>query len=178
MLYCPGVRVNHTTFSIPYPIAQAPDNDYYLTHLFTGEKNKVGSIFLDYRNQRDFSDKNTIIYGHNMLDGSMFSSLTNYAEQSYYESYPQMTLFTPRGNYSLQLFAGIVLDGSEDTIRFTFTDNDDFSNYIRMLKENSTFTSSVSVMPEDPIVTLSTCSYTFNNARYVLFGRLASDVDS
>ena len=60
---------------IQYPVAQGEDNSYYLKHLYDGTANKVGCLFIDYENAEDFSDNNTIIYGHNMRDGSMFSTL-------------------------------------------------------------------------------------------------------
>ena len=74
--------------NINYPIVQSTDNDYYLNHLPNGEKNKMGSIYLDYRNN-DFEDENTIIYGHNMNDGTMFSELENYKKQDYYEKHQE-----------------------------------------------------------------------------------------
>lgn len=79
---------------IDYPVVRGKDNDFYLRHLFMGEQNKLGSIFMDYRNHSDFSNKNTIIYGHNMKDGSMFSSLIKYKDQHYYDKFPTMQLYT------------------------------------------------------------------------------------
>lgn len=157
---------------IDYPVVQGQDNDYYLTHLFNGETNKLGSLFVDYRNSGDFTDQNTVIYGHNMKDGSMFASLTQYSDQSYYDSLPEMQLYTPDGMYSIRLFAGVLADGSYEFVRFGFTDDQDFLGYIDSLKADSTFRSEVSVSAEDRIVTLCTCSYAFNNARYALFGKL------
>ena len=71
--------------AISYPIVQSDDNAYYLKHLYDGTANKNGCPFIDYENASDFSDNNTIIYGHNMRDGSMFSSLREYAEDYYAE---------------------------------------------------------------------------------------------
>lgn len=158
---------------IDYPVVQGKDNDYYLQHLFTGERNKLGSIFMDYNNYSDFSDRNTVIYGHNMQNGSMFSSLAKYKKQSYYDSFPAMVLYTPRGNYKIHLFAGIIVDGNDkSSIRLNFKDNQEFQAYIKTLKKESTFKSNTIVGPDDRIVTLCTCSYEFTNARYVLFGKL------
>lgn len=157
---------------IDYPVVKGEDNDYYLTHLFNGEKNKLGSLFVDYRNSSDFRDINTVIYGHNMKDGSMFASLTQYSDQSYYDSLPTMQLYTPDGAYKIELFAGILADGSYEFVRFNFDDDQDFLAYIDSLKADSSFRSKVTVNPDDRIVTLCTCSYAFNNARYALFGKL------
>lgn len=158
--------------NIDYPVVQSNDNVYYLTHLFNRESNKLGSLFMDYRSQRDFSDRNTLIYGHNMLDNSMFASLTNYEQQEYYEAHPVIQLFTPQGDYTIKLIAGFVESGNTDFVRLTFEDDADFLAYIQQLKSKSTFTSPVELQPQDRILTFSTCSYNFNNARYVLFGKL------
>ena len=157
---------------IDYPVVRGKDNKFYLHHLFTGERNKLGSIFMDYRNHSDFSDKNTIIYGHNMKDGSMFSSLTKYKDQRYYDNFPTMLLYTPVGDFTIELFAGIVVDGNYESVRFDFKDDHDFQNYIDSLKKKSTFESNTIVKADDRIITLCTCSYEFNNARYVLYGKL------
>lgn len=157
---------------IDYPVVRGKDNDFYLRHLFTGERNKRGSIFMDYRNHSDFSDKNVIIYGHNMKDGSMFSSLTKYKDQRYYDNFPTMLLYTPAGNFTIELFAGIIVDGNYESVRFEFKDDYDFQSYVDLLKKKSTFESNTIVKADDRIITLCTCSYEFDNARYALFGKL------
>lgn len=73
---------------ISYPVVQGRDNDYYLHHLITGENHKSGSIFMDFHNQENLSDRNSIIYGHNMKDGSMFGTLDQYQSQALYRNYP------------------------------------------------------------------------------------------
>lgn len=157
---------------IDYPIVQGTDNEYYLTHLFNGKKNKLGSLFVDYRTAGDFSGQNTIVYGHNMKDGSMFSSLGKYKDQEYFDKHPAMRLSTPSGVYTVEFFAGIVADGDYEFIRHQFQDDQDFLTYIDALKKDSTFQSDVSVAANERIVALCTCSYEFNNARYALFGKL------
>lgn len=157
---------------IDYPVVLGTDNEYYLRHLFTGERNKLGAIFMDYRNGEDFSDKNTILYGHNMKDGSMFSSLTKYKDQRYYDRFPTMVLDTPGDDFKIELFAGIVVDGKQESVRFNFKDAQDFQKYIDSLKKASSFASDTVVNADDRIITLCTCSYEFNNARYALFGKL------
>lgn len=158
--------------TIDYPIVLGEDNAYYLTHLFDRRRNKLGSLFMDYRNHGDFSDKSTVIYGHNMKDGSMFASLTFYKDQKYYDSFPDTELYTPDGDYRIVFFAGIVADGDYEFVRFSFEDDTDFLRYIASLKEKSTFMSGIEVQPDDRIVTLCTCSYEYNNARFALFGKL------
>ncbi len=160
---------------LDYPVVQGTDNDFYLWHLFDGEPNKLGSLFMDYRNSEDFSDKNTVIYGHNMKDGSMFASLAKYKDQRYYESFPTMRISIPAGDFVIELFAGTVVDGDYESVRFDFKDNEDFQRYADSLKKNSTFESNTIVTAEDRIITFATCSYEFNNARYALYGKLTPE---
>lgn len=157
---------------IDYPVVQTKDNEFYLNHLFSLEKNKLGAIFVDYRNKSDLSDRNTIIYGHNMKNGSMFSSLTNYKSQDYYDANPDILLVTKEKKYRVDFFAGLVVDGSYESVRFSLSDEDDFNQYINSLEDMSTFKSSVIVGPQDRIISLVTCSYEYNNARYALYGKL------
>ncbi len=163
--------------AISYPIVLGGDNDYYLTHLFNGEKNKLGSIFMDYRCSGDFSDRNTVVYGHNMKDGSMFSALTNYEKQRYYNDYPAMTLYTPGENYTVELFAGVLTDGEGEPVCRLFDGDGDLPAYADSLKGESTFRSGVSVGPDDRLVTLCTCSYEYDGARYLLCGKLTPAKD-
>lgn len=158
--------------SIDLPVVQGTDNYYYLHHLFNKEANKLGTLFVDYQNKEDFSDRNTVIFGHNMNDGSMFSVLENYRDQTYYESFPEMDLYTPSGDYTIELFAGVVTSGDYKFIRLNFQDDTDFMSYIITMRILSTFESPVEINANDRIVTLSTCVYDYENARYVLFGKL------
>lgn len=158
--------------AIDYPIVQGNDNDYYMRRLINHESNKLGTIFMDYRSRPDFSDTNTLIYGHNIKDGSMFALLTEYKDQEYYNSFPDMVLYTPEGDYNIEFFAGIIADGNYEFVRYEFDDDMDFLEYIKSLKEESTFSSDTRVEPGDHIISLLTCSYEYNNARYALFGKL------
>lgn len=157
---------------IDYPVVRGEDNDFYLNYLFTGDRHKMGLIFMDYRFQSDFSDKNIIIYGHNMNDGSMFSSLEKYEDQRYYDSASTMLLYTPFGDFAIELFAGNIVDGTYESIQFDFKNSNDFQSHIDLLKKKSTFKSDTIVNAEDQIITLVTCSDEFNNARDALYGKL------
>lgn len=157
---------------INYPIVQGTDNSYYLKHLYTGEYNGAGSIFLDSRNSSDFSDRHTIVYGHHMQNGSMFSSLTGYKQQEYYEAHPILYLMTPEKNYEIKVFAGYVASVKDDAWQITFDSEESFQAWIGRAIEKSTFSSNITPVATDRIITLSTCSYEFDNARYVLLGIL------
>ena len=90
-LYCPDTPIN-------YPVVQAADNEYYLHRLLDDRNNSGGTLFVDYRNSSDLSDWNSIIYGHNMRNDSMFGSLTDYKSQSYFDAHPEIFLLTPERN--------------------------------------------------------------------------------
>jgi sortase B len=157
---------------IDYPVMKAGDYDYYLRRLPDGKGNANGSLFTDYNNAEDFSDRLTVIYGHNMKSGKMFGSLTKYKEQAYYDAHPYFYLYTASGEkYRLDLVYGCVIGAGQWRERaFMFSENlDSFLNYA---KGNTTFASPAAYTPEDRFVILSTCSYEFNDARYAVAGVL------
>ena len=157
---------------LQYPVAQGEDNAYYLNHLFDGTKNANGCIFLDYRNQPDFSDENSILYGHNMKNGSMFASLLSYQEQFYYEAHPNLTLVTPEGTFLVHLFAGYLAQVEEDPWQIAFANAEEKTMWLKKAKDRSTFVCDVQPMATDRILTLSTCSTSSDETRYVLQGIL------
>lgn len=163
-IYCEDTPIN-------CPIVQAEDNDYYLRRLIDGTWNSSGTLFADYRNAADFSDSNTIIYGHNMKNKGMFGTLSNYKEQSYYDEHPLMWLLTPNGNYKVELIAGYVTSSTSEIYSFGQAEEEVLALAEQSI-EKSTFTSDFQVLQGDRFVTLSTCSYEYDNARYVLIGRL------
>lgn len=163
-LYCADTIVN-------YPVAQGENNDQYLHKDLDGKYLSSGTLFADYRNGAPGEDANYIIYGHNMKNGAMFHMLANYKQQSYYDQHPVMYYLTPNGNYKLELFAGLVVKRN-DNIYLPNQSKEEFYNLIKNYQEKSTFTSDVTLEPTDTIVTLSTCSYEFDNARYIVIGRL------
>ena len=158
--------------NIDYPVAQHNDNDYYLHHLFSGEWNSSGCLFMDCNNQVDFSDRHTIIYGHHMDNGTMFQNLMGYKDQSFYDEHPTARLFTPDGTYTVEFFAGYVTSVDGDAWQLDFAADAEFEDWIVNAKAKSLFESPVTSIIADEIVSLSTCSYEFYNARFVLHGRL------
>jgi len=157
---------------ISYPVVQGADNSYYLNHLFDGTENRNGSIFVDCRNAPGFADRNTFIYGHNMRNGTMFAGLANYSSQSYYETYPKLLLTTPEQTWVLQVFAGYITPGNSDIYQLTFENDENFEAYLQKIRALSDFTSDVAVTAQDRIVTLSTCTYDYEDARYILHCKL------
>lgn len=157
---------------IDYPVVRGTDNEYYLNHLVDGTVNRNGSIFMDFRNGEDFSDDNTILYGHNMLDGTMFASLGKYSTPGYYDANRELQLLTPEGDFRLEVFAGCVAPGNSDLYQLTFTGEQDKAAYLEKILILSEFSTEVQVGVSDRLVTLSTCAYDYEDARYLLFCRM------
>ena len=157
---------------IDYPVAQCGDNDYYLKHLFNKDVNSSGCIFLDCRNSLDFSDRNSVIYGHHMKNGSMFSAITKYKEQSFFDEHPIFKLYTPDASYEIEVFSGYVANLNDSAWDIDFADENDFEKWIDDKLHKSLFKSKVKPKAKDKIVTLSTCSYEFADAKFVVFGVL------
>lgn len=157
---------------IDYPVMRADNNDYYLTHLYDGTKNSSGSIFMDYRNNPSLEDRNLVIYGHHMKNGTMFAALEEYKAQDFYEVNPYMTLYTPDGDYRIELICGTIEDGNRGFMQFDFPDDQALISYVEGFRSRSMFTSEVQLQPGDRIISLCTCSYEWANARFMLIGRL------
>ena len=163
-LYSEGTPIN-------YPVVQARDNDYYLRRLIDGTYNQAGTIFVDYKNSSNFEDYNTIIYGHNMKNDTMFGTLIKYKNQEYFNEHKEMYLFTENKNFRIELFAGYTASSESDIYNFPKNSSTN-EKLINTAISKSTFKSEIEVSNEDRIITLSTCSYAFENARYVLLGVL------
>ena len=158
---------------INYPVAYTDNNEYYLDHNITdGSGNASGTLFMDCRGKSDFSDMNTIIYGHNMKNGSMFASLHSYGEEGYYEDHPFMFISTPDKDYRLDLIAGFVTEPTSFAYIRNFDSDVQFLGYIENIKSLSDFDSDVEVGAEDHVVSLSTCTYEVDDGRYVVVGKL------
>lgn len=158
-IYCANTNLKN-------PIQYGKGNDYYLTHDSKGNTNNNGSIFVEQVNSGGFSDNNTIIYGHNMKSGMMFADLTKYKDKSYYSSHPYIYIYTPSQNYRLDLYAGFVCEHDDEVYATSLT-----QDQLKAMAAKSTFTSNIGT-PTGKTVTLSTCSYEFDNARYVVIGAL------
>ena len=155
---------------IDYPVVQGKDNEFYLEHLFSGEYGIAGSIFMEMTNTPDFSDQNTIIFGHHMNNGSMFANLDKYRSQKYYDEHPVMTLYTPQGDYLVEWFAGYAITAAP--IPTVFGNDAAFEEYVEQAVRKSNFKTNVEVLQADQIITLCTCSYVSDDARYILVGVL------
>ena len=167
-LYAPGMPID-------YPVVQCSDNSYYLDRLFNRKKNPAGTLFIDCRNLPELQDPNTLIYGHHMRDGSMFHSLTDYESRGFYEAHPWMVAVRADEILLIEVFAGYVTDGRDHCYDIDLFDEDDMGEFVAAAREKSNFDAHVEIdCARDHLVTLSTCAYNFENARYVVIGRLVT----
>ena len=157
---------------LDYPVMQGINNYFYLSYLPDGTRDRAGSVFLDYRNKMDFSDKSSLIYGHESRVGEMFGALKNYRNQTFYEEHPFINLYTSESDYKIELIAGYLVDSGVETPPMSFRDDAAFESYIAELRRRSLFRSTVEVGNDDRLVCLCTCAYDFTNARWVIVGKL------
>lgn len=135
----------------------------------------MGSIFFDFRNQTDFSDPNTIIYGHNFDNGLMFSNLVWYKSQPFYEKHPFYYLYTPEQVYRVDIAAGIVVSETDTTyLVVDFNSEMEFQSLIQTIEENSVIESDIVLTPKDHLVTLYTCTNDWQGQRFVVIGKLTA----
>lgn len=164
-LYSEGTNIN-------YPVVRGSDNSYYLNHMFDGKYNASGCLFADYRIDELFESDHTIIYGHHMKNGTMFHDLDGYKDETYYQEHPTMLLLTPDKNYEIVLFAAYVASVETDAWCLDFPDENEKEKWLRNAVEKSFFSTDIQPSPTDRIITLSTCSYEFDDARLVVVGIL------
>lgn len=163
-LYCADTVVN-------YPVMQAENNEKYLRALPDGTWNVAGTLFLDYRNAGDFSDGNSIVYGHNLNNQAMFALLPEYQKQEFYETHPCWYLLTPDADYKIQLIAGFTTPADSEI--YTIPQSGEaVADLLQTAREQSDFVSPVTVEEGARLITLSTCSSAYTDARYVLVGVL------
>ncbi len=142
---------------ISYPVVQGKDNSYYLHHMFHGESNKNGSIFVDYHNSQDFTDSNTVVYGHNMKDKSMFGTLDDYQDSALYQQYPCFYIYIP--GYVLEYEIISCYMGRIGSVGYTyrFPEQEDFQEFLNQILSYAGYDTVAEVTTKDKIVTLSTC---------------------
>ncbi len=169
-IYCQDSVIN-------YPVMEGATNSTYLHTDYRGEYDPGGSIFADAANDRTFADSNTILYGHHMQDMSMLASLEYWMEQDYYDTHPVMWLLTPEQDYRVDLFACYVTTATEWEYTIYKTPCEGFDGLMERALERSAFVSGVAPDSDSRVVMLSTCEYSYELARTVVFGVLVP-VDS
>lgn len=163
--------------NISFPVVQGKDNKYYLNHTVNGEYNVRGSIFLDASANMNFTDDNSIIYGHSVEGGGMFTSLKNYGDEQFFKEHPIFYLLTPDANYICKVFT--FAKTTEDSVFYTTSFQNNRQEIIESMKQTSTYSNDL----EDrngALVSLSTCDLDYgfeSNHRLVLTGILEKTRD-
>jgi len=160
---------------LSYPLLQAEDNQLYLNKSWDGISTSAGSIYLECKSSPDFSDFNTIVYGHRMKDGSMFGSLRNYNKQEYLESHPYVYIVTDEDVRQYEIFSAYQASVVSDTYRLYVEDPEAKQAALDHFISSSVLESALTPDVDDQILTLSTCTGTGNyNYRWVVQAALAA----
>ncbi len=172
-----GTKVNN-------PIYQTTDNEYYLTHNMYKEKSRYGALFFDYRCKTGVAtSQNLIVYGHEMRDGSMFGTLKSFKSLSFYKVNPTISLTLLEKQTQFKIFAVMVInaDPTDDNgymfnyITPSFKSQTAFLEWVAEAKERSIINTNVDVAADDQVLTLVTCINEFDNARFVIMGRMVRE---
>ena len=162
------IQIENT--NINYPVVQGSDNDYYLKHNFRKESNISGTVFIESANDID-NDKNIILYGHNMRNGTMFNNITNYKEESFFNEDNKINIIMNNTLYEYEVFSVYVKNVSEVNLAIGFASEDEFINYAYNEADESLYKKDVDFSAEDNLITLVTCSYEFTDARTIVVAR-------
>ena len=159
--------------NINYPIVKTTDNNFYLNHAFDKSKNEAGWVFMDYRNDAVNFNQNTIIYAHSRLTGSMFGSLKNILDSSWYSNKENhiIRLSTPTENTMWQVFSVYTIPKESYYITPTFNTDEEYLEFLNTIKNRSEVEFSGTVNTSDKVLTLSTCKDNFGN-RIVMHAKL------
>ena len=162
-------RLKIRNTSIDTLLVKGNDNEYYLGHTAYYSENKNGSIFIDYRIPEGLEARNCIIYGHDMLNNSMFGSLIQYSSKSYYEQNKTFDVYIAYKHYKYYVFAAYETDSVGDTYTYEFPTDEDFQNYIDTAWARRLYETDVQgVGLEDHIITLSTCTRHNDDKRFIV----------
>lgn len=167
------LRISNTV--IDYPILQGNDNQFYLNYTFRKEKNKSGALFMDFRNSVDTLDQNTIIYGHNMKDGSMFGELRKYRNETFFQENDVIVFNALYEEMEWKIFSVFLSDTTFNYIKPEFHDGESFEKFIQRVKEVSMYATEMEITENDHILTLSTCASDFDDARLVVMAKLVKN---
>jgi len=156
---------------IDYPIVQGIDNNFYVYHDIQRSSSSAGTIFIDRRNNENFTDFNTVIYGHNMINGSKFADLESFSDIGYFHNNPTGSLFLIDATYILEIFAYLRVE-RDDRIIYGSKSYENFQEFIDYVRAVATNYRDVQLSGEDRFVTLSTCDNDFPDYRFVVLARI------
>lgn len=140
-----------------YPILHGESDDEYIYHDIDHDYNINGSVFLHYANSGKWTDKNSLIYGHNMNSGAMFGTNRKYKDEAFARENPYFWIYTPEGRYTYHIFSIIVTQDLSECYNPDIQTDTEMSEYLKAIRENAMYYFAEPV-PEDQVVTLSTCT--------------------
>lgn len=164
------INVNNT--NINYPFVQGINNTYYLNHSFDKSYNSAGWVFMDYRNNKEMNNRNTILYAHGRIDKTMFGSLYKTQYPAWYQNKSNhvIRISTPSVNMSYQIFSVYKIEEENYYIQTDFTSDEAYLEFLNTIKERSKYDFNVELSVSDKIITLSTCAN--DKERYVVHAKL------
>lgn len=160
---------------ISYPLLHGEDNDKYLHETYDGTSSIFGSIFMDFRNVADFSDWHTIIYGHNMKNGSMFGTLKKYQDENFFRTHRNIYILTKDATYRYRVFSHHVADATGRVYTISFADKEEYASFLDLITQSSYIKTKLSVKKKDKTITLSTCTGDEEN-RFVVHAKYMGEV--
>lgn len=160
--------------NINYPVVQSKDNSYYLDKDFYGKKSISGTLFMDYRN-KSLDDQNVIVYGHNMKNKTMFNNLNKFKDGDFFKENNRIKITMDEKEFLYEVFSAYIIESDYDYLKTSFNSESDYQKYIDAITSKSLHESNIKVSSNDKIVTLSTCTYEFDDARMVIHGKLVSN---
>ncbi len=174
---CAWITVPNT--KIDYPIMQSskPDDNYYINHSWDNKYTVNGAIYIQRLNGNTFADRNTVIYGHNLRNGTMFRHLHNFRDKKFFEENEYFYVYTPGHILTYRIFAAYRYDNRHILNSFDFADTDAYAEYLKMAQNPNSMiknTREVNLTTDDKIVTLSTC-ISDKRYRYLVQGVMISD---
>lgn len=160
---------------LSYPVVQGADNDFYIDYTFEKKENGAGAIFMDFRNAPDYSDYNTIIYGHNMKNGTMFAAVKDLLNQpDVVKENPYFYIFTENKSYMYEIFA-LYLTDANSQVYDLIEDEAAQKQNLAYIAKNANILTEKQLTASDKIVTLSTCYMPNGDSRVVLQGVLIAE---
>lgn len=163
--YIGWITVANTT--IDHPIVKGNDNEFYLRNNFYGEKSKHGAVFMDYRNDSDYTDHHTVIYGHSMRDGTMFRPFDNYKNESFFIDNPTISIRTLKGYRTYRIFSVYLVDAKKRGLEIpaNFKPVDELVEYYT---SESRYTTGTDTSNADHILSFVSCNYDISNGRIIV----------
>lgn len=178
-IYVPGTQVN-------YPVlrnTQTSDlyDSYYLQHTVDKSEGLPGAVYMEPCNMPDFTDKNSVLYGHHMKNGSMFASLDDYLDEAFMEENPYVYIVTPQKNVVYQVFGAVIYDDTHIMRNYDFTEDESYQTYLDSIvsngNEKDVLSEGIEVTTQDRIITLSTCVKNQDDKRLLVVAVLVDEYE-